>query len=112
MTEKKPGENSVGYGRPPVQSRFKPGQSGNPSGRPRGSKNLHSIVKHSLTKKVTIREGDKIYKVTQFEAIMRNLAFNAMKGDPTAIKTMLALMDQVDLWEEDKIPTELVVKFV
>jgi len=31
--------------------------------------------------------------------------------DPKAIKTMLALMDQVDLWEEDKIPTELVVKF-
>jgi hypothetical protein len=35
-----------------------------------------------------------------------------MKGDPKAIKTMLTLMDQIDLWEEDKIPTKLVVKFV
>lgn len=112
MTEKKTGENSVGYGRPPVQSRFKPGQSGNPSGRRRGSKNLNSIVRQALTKKVTIREGDKIYKVTQFEAIMRNLSLSAMKGDPKAIKTMLTLMDQIDLWEEDKIPTELVVRFV
>ena len=43
---------------------------------------------------------------------MRNLALSAMKGDPKAIKTMLTLMDQIDLWEEDKIPTELVVKFV
>jgi hypothetical protein len=112
MTDKKTGGNSVGYGRPPVQSQFKPGQSGNPSGRRRGSKNLHSIVRQSLTKKVTIREGDKIYKVTQFEAIMRNLALNAMKGDPKAIKTMLTLLNQIDLWEEDKIPTKLVVKFV
>jgi hypothetical protein len=61
---------------------------------------------------VTIRESNKIYKVTQFEAILRNLTINAMKGDPKAIKTMLTLMDQIDLWEEDKIPTELFVKFV
>ena len=61
---------------------------------------------------MTIREGDKIFKVTQFEAIMRNLALNAMKGDPKAIKTMLTLMGQIDLWEEDKIPTKLVVRFV
>lgn len=73
---------------------------------------MNSIVRQALTKKVTIREGNKIYKVTQFEAIMRNLALNAMKGDPKAIKTMLTLMDQIDLWEEDKIPTKLVVKFV
>jgi hypothetical protein len=61
---------------------------------------------------VTIRESNKIYKVTQFKAILRNLTINAMKGDPKAIKTMLTLMDQIDLWEEDKIPTELFVKFV
>ena len=112
MSDKKPDESSVGYGRPPVQSRFKPGQSGNPSGRRQGCNNLNSIVRQALTKKVTIREGDKIYKVTQFEAIMRGLALNAMKGDPKAIKTMLTLMGQIDLWEEDKIPTKLVVRFV
>jgi len=112
MTEKKPDKSSVGYGRPPVHSRFKSGQSGNPSGRRRGAKNMNSIVREALTKKVTIREGDKIYKVTQFEAIMRNLAINAMKGDLKAIKTILVLMEHIDIWQEEKIPTELVVRFV
>jgi hypothetical protein len=112
MTEDKSNKGRVGYGQPPMKSRFKPGQSGNPSGRPRGTRNVHSIVRETLTRKVKIREGDKTDKVTQFEAIMRNLTVSAMKGDPQAIKIVLTLMQQIDIWEEDKIPRKLVVEFV
>ena len=47
----------IGYGRPPKQTRFKPGQSGNPKGRPRGRKNVHTILEETLYRPVTITEG-------------------------------------------------------
>jgi hypothetical protein len=37
----------VGYGRPPLATRFRPGQSGNPRGRPKGARNLSSQSRHS-----------------------------------------------------------------
>ena len=37
----------VGYGKPPLQSRFKAGTSGNARGRPKGSKNLKTLVKEA-----------------------------------------------------------------
>jgi hypothetical protein len=40
---------SVGYGRPPKHTRFKPGRSGNPKGRPRGSRNLSTEMQKVLT---------------------------------------------------------------
>jgi hypothetical protein len=40
--------SAVGYGQPPVASRFKPGTSGNPKGRPRGAKNLKTLVKEAM----------------------------------------------------------------
>ena len=42
------GNHSVGYGRPPEATRFKPGQSGNPKGRPKGSKNLRTLFAEEL----------------------------------------------------------------
>jgi hypothetical protein len=48
------GDSSIGYGRPPMHTRFKPGQSGNVKGRPRGSKNLTTTMTKELNQKVTI----------------------------------------------------------
>jgi hypothetical protein len=112
MSQDKSHPGAVGYGRPPVKNRFRPGQSGNPKGRRRGAKNMNSIIREMLSKKVTIREGDKIYKVTQFEAIMRNLVIKAMKADPRAIKMMLSLMEQTDVWKEEQIPPKVIVEIV
>ena len=47
----------VGYARPPIASRFKPGNSGNPRGRPRNSRNLKTIIQGALTAPVVLREG-------------------------------------------------------
>ena len=57
------GTYSVGYGRPPEETRFKPGQSGNPKGRPKGSKNLRTLFAEELRRSVTLKENGKTRRV-------------------------------------------------
>ena len=75
----------VGYGKPPKHTRFKPGQSGNPKGRPRGQRNLKTVVKEVLKEKITIREGERTRTVSRIDAIVRVTINNALKGDPKAL---------------------------
>jgi hypothetical protein len=79
----------VGYGKPPAGTRFKAGQSGNPRGRRKGSKNklpalneerLKSIILEEAYRSIKINEGDRQISITMAQAIMRSLAVNAVKG--------------------------------
>ena len=45
----------VGYRKPPKHTRFKPGQSGNLRGRPKGTKNLKTDLMEELGEKILIR---------------------------------------------------------
>ena len=82
---------AVGYRRPPVRSRFKPGVSGNPSGRRKGSKNIRTIFEKILGEEISLREGSVTKKITKAEAIVRSLVIGAMKGDPRSQRTCSAL---------------------
>ena len=86
-----PAEN-VGPGRPPRHTRFKPGQSGNPNGRPKGSKNFATILQQQLRKKVTITEDGKPKRVTVQEVIARRLANDSMKGTTKAMELLIRLI--------------------
>jgi Family of unknown function (DUF5681) len=90
----------VGYGRPPAHTRFKPGQSGNPKGRAKGSKNLKTLFHRILNEQVSLREGDRVRKVSKAEAVLRGLIIGAMKGDPKNVVTMFRLADQTGQFEE------------
>ena len=50
----------VGYGRPPKNTRFKSGQSGNPKGRPAGRPNAKTTIARVISEKVPVREGEKL----------------------------------------------------
>ena len=63
----------VGYGRPPKASQFKPGQSGNPRGRPRAVKNVGTMLEEVFFRKIPITENGKRREVTMVEAILRQL---------------------------------------
>jgi Family of unknown function (DUF5681) len=86
---------SIGYCRPPVSTRFKPGQSGNPNGRPKGRKNLVALLKDALDKRIPIREGDTIRKVATAEAIILALMSKALKGDSKACAMLIGLTSRV-----------------
>src|SRR3954464_15974956 len=82
---------TVGYKRPPVHTRFKPGQSGNPSGRAKGSQNLKTLFHKILKQEVSLREGSDVRKVSKAEALMRGLVAGALKGDSRSLGTLFRL---------------------
>jgi Family of unknown function (DUF5681) len=96
----------VGYGKPPKATRFQPGASGNPRGRPRGSRNrspsassverMQAIVLQEAYRLVTVRDGDWPVEMPLFQAAMRSLAVNAAKGQPRALALLVSLVDRIE----------------
>jgi len=75
----------VGYGKPPKHSRFQPGQSGNPNGRPKGKPTFAAALAKELQKPVVIVEHGRRKKLTKLEASARQLANKAAAGELRAI---------------------------
>lgn len=92
----KPSDYRVGKNQPPREHRFKLGQSGNPAGRPKGSKNVASVIASALNEKVTITEHGRRRSVTKLEAAAKQVANQAANGDPKAVRLAFELMAQVD----------------
>jgi hypothetical protein len=82
-------ENEAGYGKPPRAHQFKPGQSGNPTGRPRGAKNEETILRELLQHKVGINERGKTRKITLLEAVLRRVAEDSLKGNLKSLAFLL-----------------------
>jgi hypothetical protein len=101
------GTYTVGYCRPPVHSRFKPGQSGNPKGRAKGSLNLRTILKQVSNEQILIREGDRPRRMSRMEALVRTTFSRAFKGDPKALASLILLARQTGLTESDETTTQL-----
>src|SRR6266446_5725047 len=98
---------TVGYCRPPLHSRFKPGQSGNPKGRPRQSRNLRTIVKQVLSEDMQIREGGRLRRMSAMEALVRTLRARAFKGDSKALASLIVLARLSGLTESDEAIADL-----
>ena len=86
----------VGYGKPPPHSRFRKGQSGNPRGRPKGSKNLATIVGEALDQKVVVNEGGRRRKITKREAVITQLVNRSAQADLKATQMLLGLMHEIE----------------
>jgi hypothetical protein len=88
-SEKQP--YTVGYGRPPLHTRFRKGQSGNPKGRLKQSKNLLTIIKRVLDKEVTVREGGRQRRMTAFEALLHKQMAHAFEGNEKATRSLMTI---------------------
>jgi hypothetical protein len=88
-------EEKVGYRKPPAKTRFKPGQSGNSNGRPKGSVNLKTDLRSELSEKIRIREGERSLKVSKQRAMLKTLVAKALKGDARAANVVLTLVGKL-----------------
>ena len=79
-------------------------QSGNPSGRAKGSQNLKTLFHKIMKEEVQLREGADVRKVTKAEAIIRGLIIGALKGDTRAMGTLLRLAEQTGQFEDPNEP--------
>jgi len=83
--------NEVGYGKPPKHGRFVAGKSGNPKGRPKGSRNLASIYHEQCLKRVSVKVDGVIRTMTKGEAAITQLLNKAAAGDLRAMKEVVRL---------------------
>jgi hypothetical protein len=90
----------IGYGHPPEHSRFKPGESGNPSGRAKGSQNFKTLFNKILNEEISLREGSDVKKLSKAEAIVRGVVIGALKGDARNVAILFRLAEQVGQFEE------------
>jgi uncharacterized protein DUF5681 len=90
----------VGYGSPPVHSQFKPGQSGNPSGRAKGSQNLKTLFNKVLDEEISLRDGADVKRITKAEAVVRGVVVGALKGDPRNMAMLLRLAEQAGQFQD------------
>lgn len=81
-------ETKVGYGNPPEHTRFQPGISGNPFGRPKGSRNLRTALEKIFTDKVSVRVEGRPTKVTRLEAVFMQQMKKALQGDNKAMQVI------------------------
>jgi len=100
----------VGYGRPPRESQFQPGQSGNPSGRPKKVLNtLQDVLREVAAEKIRVNEGGQIREVTKARFIVMSAVDRALKGDAAAMKLVLPLMEDAGAFgERDPTPEEMI----
>jgi hypothetical protein len=87
-------DDPVGYRRPPKATRFLPGKSGNPKGRPKGGRAPGAILNDIFRQKITVTENGKARRVSALEAMLRRLRNDALRSDAGALKLLLSLFDR------------------
>lgn len=95
-------QRDVGYGLPPIKNQFKPGESGNKKGRPKGTKNTVTILNEILNSKVMVTDNDKKMKMSRRGVILTQTVSKAMKGDLKAVGILFPLMLESDITNEEK----------
>jgi len=110
LRHEKPTTYKVGYAKPPEVTRFLPGQSGNPLGRPIGAKSkgsvdqyavrLRKIILEESSRMVTVNESGQPKEITIAEALMRSVVASALRGEARSQKMAIDLIAAAEASEQ------------
>jgi Family of unknown function (DUF5681) len=104
-------EYEAGFGKPPKSTQFSKVKSGNPNGRPKGSKNLATVFREIAQEQVNVTEGGRKRTTNKSHAVMVQLTNKAVSGERWAIQTYLQTDRTYSLSEvPEEIPRELTQK--
>lgn len=107
MAGEEPDSYDVGYGKPPRATRFRKGQSGNPKGRPKRSRNMSTMVREEMNRTLSISENGKTRRLSAIQIAFRKLVHDGIAGKPYAMRALLDAGDRYmnDEEEATTIPT-------
>ena len=104
MTKEK--DYEVGYAKPPEHARFTKGRSGNPKGRPKGSRNLRTDVQDALRERVKVKMNGQSRRVSTQQATIMRLREKALSGEARALDRLLDLAGRYNNEELEETVTE------
>ena len=91
----------VGYGRPPACAQFKKGVSGNPRGRPRGSKSLKTLIRNALEATVEVKDGlGRRRTLPVVVALLQKQIELGLKGSDRSTLAIIKLAEQFGAMKE------------
>ena len=98
----------VGYKKPPKSMQFQKGQSGNPNGRPKGTKNFKTDLEEELLEQIRVTEGGKSVVLSKQRAMIKRTVELSLKGDIRATSLLVRLISiHLVLDEQEETPTPL-----
>ncbi len=103
-------DDKIGYGNPPQRTQFKKGHSGNPQGRPKGKRNLATVLEKTLHEKVVINENGRRKTITKLEAAVKQLVNKAASGDLRALQQLAALARSAEERSPEAAPTSVMAE--
>jgi len=89
----------IGYRRPPASGQFKKGSSGNPKGRPKGSRNFLTLLETELAQKIVVSENGKKKSITRLQAMVKRMVAGAMQGDQRQLLTLVEILRKTGTFE-------------
>ena len=92
----------TGYGKPPEEHQFKPGESGNKKGRPKGSKNTYALLNEILDQRIALKENNQTLKISKRIAILMQLVNKSVKGDARAMSVLFPHILMADMKEDER----------
>jgi hypothetical protein len=102
----------IGYRKPPKYSQFRTGRSGNPKGRPKGSRNLEGLFRRICNEKVKVNGPRGPQYMTKLEASLTQLVNKAASGDVKAIREVVYINSKFPDFLEPLPPVSICIGFV
>jgi hypothetical protein len=96
------GDYSIGKGRPPVHTRWRPGQSGNPNGRPRGRRNVKSDLKKIASRAIAVRDGETEQRLSLAAANLLAHGVKGAKGDSRSSTLFFNRLDKMGVLDSEE----------